>query len=57
MRTNFSYIQNGRKFPTRLVELLALTGKEQFRLSIVGQRDVLERSPEVAAMRKSLRVG
>jgi len=57
VRTNFSYIQNGRKFPTRLVELLALTGKEQFRLSIVGQRDVLERSPEVAAMRKSLRVG
>ncbi len=57
VRTDFSYIQNGRKFPTRLVELLGLTGKEQFRLSIVGQRDVLERSPEVLAMRKSLRVG
>jgi len=57
VRTNYSYRQDGRKFPSRGVELLALTGNEQFRLTIAGPRDAVERSPEVTAMRKSLRVG
>jgi len=57
VKTDYSFPNDGRKFPSRGIELLALTGKEQFRLTIAGPRDEVERSPEVLAMRKSLRVG
>lgn len=53
----FSEDSKRRRLPARLVDVLALRGKEQFRLSIAGPRDEVEHSPEIAAIRKSLRVG
>lgn len=57
VKTDYSFPNDGRKFPSRGIELLALTGKEQFRLTIAGPREQVETSPVVMAMRKSLRVG